>query len=252
VTERTKVSELNSEPFDAKSQLRELEDQYEFQIRTGAGNNDQQPEQKDPTARRLLEPDVDQEERAKTPPPRTRPGEPGSAGTDLRNPVGSPSQSQADAQTPSAAKFKEAERIRVTAWPKPASYRQWRMNLVDEIVAASARPKRAFEWILEVQCPGIAYDELAEPGDDMATLDAKLSSALAHVAPAEFQRTLQTKKLDAMKEGRMIADRQILLLIDQHFRMSEMDGGVYDTEHLFSVKMKGESSRSSSLLGTTC
>ena len=142
VTERTKVSELNSELFAAKSQLREWEDQYEFQIRTGAGNNDQQPEQKDPTARRLLEPDVDQEERAKTPPPRTRPGEPGSAGTDLRNPVGSPSQSQADAQTPSAAKFKEAERIRVTAWPKPASYRQWRMNLVDEIVAASARPKR--------------------------------------------------------------------------------------------------------------
>ena len=38
----------------------------------------------------------------------------------------------------------------------------------------------------------------------------------------------------------MIAGRQILFLIDHHFRMSEMDGGVYDTEHLFSVKMKGE------------
>ena len=38
----------------------------------------------------------------------------------------------------------------------------------------------------------------------------------------------------------MIAGRQILFLIDQHFRMSDMDGGVYDTEHLFSVKMKGE------------
>ena len=38
----------------------------------------------------------------------------------------------------------------------------------------------------------------------------------------------------------MIAGRQILFLIDSHFRMSEMDGGVYDTEHLFSVKMKGE------------
>ena len=38
----------------------------------------------------------------------------------------------------------------------------------------------------------------------------------------------------------MIAGRQILFLIDHHFRMSEMDGGVYDPEHLFSVKMKGE------------
>ena len=74
----------------------------------------------------------------------------------------------------------------------------------------------------------------------MATLDAKLSSAMAHIAPAEFQRTRQTKKIDAMKENNMIAGHQILFLIDHHFRMSEMDGGVYDTEHLFLVKMKGE------------
>ena len=108
------------------------------------------------------------------------------------------------------------------------------MSLIDEIVAASARPKRAFEWILEVRAQGIAYDVLAEPGDDMATLDAKLSSALAHIAPAECQRTLQTTKIDAMKDNKMIAGRQILFLIYHHFRMSEMDGGVYDTEHLFS------------------
>ena len=38
----------------------------------------------------------------------------------------------------------------------------------------------------------------------------------------------------------MIAGRQIFFLIDQHFRMSEMAGGVCDTEHLFSVKMKCE------------
>ncbi len=29
-------------------------------------------------------------------------------------------------------------------------------------------------------------------------------------------------------------------MTDQHFRMSEMDGGVYDTQHLFLLKMKGE------------
>ena len=77
------------------------------------------------------------------------------------------------------------------------------MNLIDEIVAASARPKRAFEWILEVRAEGAVYDALAEPGDDMATLDAKLSSGLAHIAPAEFQRTLQTKKIDAMKPTKL-------------------------------------------------
>ena len=70
----------------------------------------------------------------------------------------------------------------------------------------------------------------------MATLDAKLASALAHIVTPDFQRTLHAKKMEAMKNGRMIAGRQILFLVDQHFRMSEMDGGVYDTEHLFSIR----------------
>ena len=68
-TERTKVSDLNSELSAANSQLREWEEQYDFQIRTGAGDNDQLPEKKDPTARRLLQPDVDEGEQARTPPP---------------------------------------------------------------------------------------------------------------------------------------------------------------------------------------
>ncbi len=99
---------------------------------------------------------------------------------------------------------------------------------------------------------GVSYDDLREAGDDMARFDANLSSALAHVAPAEFQLVLHTKKLDAMKDGIMIAGCQILYSVDQLFRMSEMEGGVYHTEHLFSVKMKGERSRISSLYGISC
>ena len=114
------------------------------------------------------------------------------------------------------------------------------MNLIDEVVAASAKPQRAFDWIVEVSHHTTSYDILREPGDDFATLDAKLASALTHIVPADFQRTLHAKKMEAMKRGHMIAGRQILFLIDQHFKMSEKDGGVYDTEHLFSIRMRGE------------
>ncbi len=55
----------------------------------------------------------------------------------------------------------------------------------------------------------------------MATLDANLSSALAHIAPADFQRMLHTKNFDAMKDGQKNAGRQILRLVDQHFQMSD-------------------------------
>ena len=83
------------------------------------------------------------------------------------------------------------------------------MNLVDEVVAASARPQNAFKWVLEISRPAIRYEDLREPGDDFATLDAKLASALTHIFPPDFQRTLHAKKLDAMKDVQMIAGRQI-------------------------------------------
>ena len=39
---------------------------------------------------------------------------------------------------------------------------------------------------------------------------------------------------------RVNAQKQILFLVDQHFRMTEVDGAIYDTENLFSVTMKGD------------
>ena len=106
VTEQTKVSELKSEYAAAKAQLREWDEQYDWQIRTGAGSNDEPPEEKQSTARRLLQPEGSGEEPPRTPPPRyTRPGEQGSAGTGLRHPEASPTHSQAEVLNATAAKF---------------------------------------------------------------------------------------------------------------------------------------------------
>ena len=79
------------------------------------------------------------------------------------------------------------------------------MNLIDEVVAALAKPQRAFDWIVEVAQLTATYDILREPGDDFASLDAKLASALSHIVPADFQRTIHAKKMEAMKRGQMIA-----------------------------------------------
>ncbi len=58
--------------------------------------------------------------------------------------------------------------------------------------------------MLETTRPGVSYDDLREAEDDAATLDAKLSSALAHVVPLDFQRVLHAKKLDAVGLGRRL------------------------------------------------
>ena len=90
------------------------------------------------------------------------------------------------------------------------------MTLLDEVAAASAKPQRAFEWTLELQNSGATFESLRTTGDDVATLDAKLGSVLTYIAPSDFQRALRAKKADAMKMGKMLAGRQILLVIDQH------------------------------------
>ena len=180
-------------------------------------------------------------------PPRQTQGLP--PGTPHRDEGVSPGQSVTDAIT-NAAKSKEADRIRVNSWPEPAGFRLWRMTLLDEVAAASAKPQRALEWTLELQNSGATLESLRTTGDDVATLDAKLASALTHTAPSDFQRPSQAKKAHAMKMGKMLAGRQILFMIDQHFIMSEMGNSVYEAEHLFSIKLKGATPKSSSPLGT--
>ncbi len=43
-----------------------------------------------------------------------------------------------------------------------------------------------------------------------------------------------------MKTGQMLAGGQILCMVDQRLKMSEMDNSVYETEHLFTKKTKGD------------
>ena len=55
---------------------------------------------------------------------------------------------------------KEADKITVGNWPATvAAYRLWRLALVDEVVAASARPDDAFTWITAV-AEGAKVDDL--------------------------------------------------------------------------------------------
>ncbi len=43
-----------------------------------------------------------------------------------------------------------------------------------------------------------------------------------------------------MKAGKMQAGRQTLFIIDQRFKMPGMDNSVYESEHLFSIKLNGD------------
>ena len=218
---RSELQEQKNKPAELRSELADWEHQYDWQFGTEARSNaDSLNEEKAkpsaaasshaaPEARR-------QAEDTQAPLPR-RPG-----------------------QGESESRAREAERIKINTWPKPATYRSWRMTVTDEVAAASTCPRSTFEWMLELQKEGVEYEHFIDPGIGMDTLDAKLASALTHVAPYEFQRIIQARKQEALKDGRMVSGRQILFLVDQRYKMSEADGAVFDTEHLFSVTLKGD------------
>ena len=47
-------------------------------------------------------------------------------------------------------KAKESDRILVPKFPQPENYRNWRIRVRDAIIAASAKPDLAFQWVEEV------------------------------------------------------------------------------------------------------
>lgn len=82
---------------------------------------------------------------------------------------------------------KEADKINAGNWPASLSaYRQWRLVLVGEVVAASARPDEAFTCITAVNdgAPQGSFADSNYPWPypvGSETLGAKLSSALSRI-----------------------------------------------------------------------
>ena len=145
---------------------------------------------------------------------------------------------------------KDAEKIVVGNWPGTvADYKNWRLKVVDEVVGASAAPELAFTWIVSV-AKATSLDVLSDfhhpwtsetaPKEyRFSGLDAKLSASLSRIISGEFEKKIQTMKLEAMSTGKRVTGRQMLHLIDQHFKLNEKDGAVYGLEHLLAVTMKG-------------
>lgn len=121
--------------------------------------------------------------------------------------------------------------------------RQWRLALVDAVVAASARPGDACVWIT-AGTDGFADKLLADINFPWRhpmgfnTLDAKLSLALSKMVVGEFSRTVQITTMEALELGRRVRGRRLHQAIDQHFELTEADWAVFGMEHILSAVMK--------------
>ena len=79
-----------------------------------------------------------------------------------------------------AVRVKEAESIKVAAFPEPPAFRNWKSALRQEVAAASGRPDEAFGWFQAID--HMSFEALANPGA-FSTLDTKLGAALQKGGP---------------------------------------------------------------------
>ena len=139
-------------------------------------------------------------------------------------------------------KAKESDRILVPKFPQPENYRNWRIRVRDAIIAASAKPDLAFQWVEEVFKTDQSIEALKDSGK-FVTLDAKLMSSLTNICEGDFARQLDIFKEEQAKSGTPARGRQALLMIHKHFSTSRKHGAVYDIEDLMAVTLVNDDLR---------
>ena len=139
-------------------------------------------------------------------------------------------------------KAKESDRILVPKFPQPENYRNWRIRVRDAIIAASAKPDLAFQWVEEVFRTDQSVEALKDSGK-FVTLDAKLMSSLTNICEGDFARQLDIFKEEQAKSGTPARGRQALLMIHKHFSTSRKHGAVYDIEDLMAVTLVNDDLR---------
>ena len=89
------------------------------------------------------------------------------------------------------------------------------------------------------EAPDATFDGLSE-SDGYDSLDAKLAAALSKIPHGELGRRVTHKVEVCAAAGKMIKGRQILFMIYEQFRLSEVAGSLYEIGDLMSVRLKGD------------
>ena len=135
---------------------------------------------------------------------------------------------------------KEADSIKLLPLPdKAGQFRRWRLSTRRKVIAASANPATAYNWIKMVEDKEVSFEDLRISGSFL-TLDTKLGSSISEIAKGELGRrlTLTTERED--KEGRNVTGRQLLKVVYEYYKTDESAGILYDVSDLMNVRIRGD------------
>ena len=137
---------------------------------------------------------------------------------------------------------KEADSVKLQALPRAPNFRTWKLATQSEIAGACGDPQAAFTWILKVGKSGVSIDEL-EDSESFPTLDAKLAAAITRIAQGDLSNRINLMMDRKAKAGKLVTGRQMLFLIYEQYRISEVDGALLDLEDLLHVRLHNDDLR---------
>ena len=125
--------------------------------------------------------------------------------------------------------MKEADTIKLLAFPNVSQFRGWKVATRNEVNAASGRPgKSVYRWIMAVEKQSVTWGQLGDPGK-YPTLDNKLLSAILKVQSGPLgTRILMACEAEALAGGRPLAGRQALRMIYDDHRV-DLEAGILHT-----------------------
>ena len=132
--------------------------------------------------------------------------------------------------------------MKLQALPRAPNFRTWKLATQNEIAGASGDPQAAFTWILKVGKSGVSIDEL-EDSESFPTLDAKLAAAITRVAQGDLSNRINLMMDRKAKAGKMVTGRQMLFLVYEQYRISEVDGALLGLEDLMHVRLHNDDLR---------
>lgn len=89
---------------------------------------------------------------------------------------------------------------------------------------------------MEMEAPGATLGKLSDSGQ-LASLDAKLASALSMILTGEAMRATNKMKEQMAPEGKLMKGREILFEVYKNTRISEAEGSILDFRDILQVKL---------------
>jgi hypothetical protein len=136
-------------------------------------------------------------------------------------------------------KVKEADSVKIAAFPEPIQFRGWKASVRTEITAAAGpgRCDAAFSWLLRVE--NASFNDLANSGH-FESLDTKLAAALMKAQRGELGRQITIKEQSMAKVGIRLKGRQMLKMVYEYHKLDESQGSVFSMENILAVHLVGD------------